>query len=770
MKTIVKLFIPIFIGFFPVLLHGETAVTVVISEIKTTGGSGYSTDEFIELYNPADSAISLSGWQLMKHTASGSEYTLVEDFGGRAVGPRSFFLIAHPTGYLGEAQPDQYYTTTNSVADNNAAVLIDAAGAVVDTVGFGTSSVFESAAAPNPGSGKSLERKARADSTAEEMAEGGAHTFLGNGEDSGSNAADFTLRADPEPQNSGSDVEYLAIEVPDVPGEIPKDEIEDREEEHSNTRVIYSDTIIITELFPNPEGKDDGEFIELYNGGAAAIDVESWQLGDGSSRRYTIAGTVLQPGQYLAVEKASSGISLNNTSDAATLYWPDGTALDSVSYSECEEAQSYGLVNGEWLWSDSVTPGEANQFTIANEPPVAVYEIEDTEVKVGEELAFDGSDSADPDGDALTYRWDFGNGDQAEGQRVAYAFASAGRFTVTLLVQDPGGATGEEELELEVTDYDYSDDVVLSELLPSCSPSDRECEFIELFNGGPEDVALDGWQLTDLKTYYRFGADSIVVAGGFLVVKRSESKITLNNGEDTVYLLGPGGAIINGVEYGKAPRDQSFSFNAVENKWAWIGTVTPGGENVFGDEEDSAVEAAAAAVAEEEVDESEGEPLDVAIADVSESLLKQLIRVRGEVESAKSTGIHLMDEFGNTVRIYIQKKTGIAQPDVEPGDTMEVVGVLDKTSAGLRILPRTDADITVAKAAADSREDAPGSVLGDSTEQAEAIAYPTEHRSAQVRSYLYAIAGACALLIIVAVIKKIRESKKSKSTGSAVSN
>ena len=68
---------------------------VVISEIKISGGSGKSTDEFIELYNPTEVEVNLDGWRLVKKTASGSDYILVDNFGDKTVAAHSFFLITH---------------------------------------------------------------------------------------------------------------------------------------------------------------------------------------------------------------------------------------------------------------------------------------------------------------------------------------------------------------------------------------------------------------------------------------------------------------------------------------------------------------------------------------------------------------------------------------------------------------------------------------------------------------------------------------------------
>lgn len=58
---------------------------------------------------------------------------------------------------------------------------------------------------------------------------------------------------------------------------------------------------------------------------------------------------------------------------------------------------------------------------------------------VDKEAVFDGSGSSDPDGDTLTYRWNFGDGATAEGARVTHSYAASGRYTVSLTVDDNSG-------------------------------------------------------------------------------------------------------------------------------------------------------------------------------------------------------------------------------------------------------------------------------------------------------------------------------------------
>ena len=51
---------------------------------------------------------------------------------------------------------------------------------------------------------------------------------------------------------------------------------------------------------------------------------------------------------------------------------------------------------------------------------------------------FNGSGSSDPDGDALTYAWDFGDGNTGSGVTTSHTYATTGTFTVSLTVTDNG--------------------------------------------------------------------------------------------------------------------------------------------------------------------------------------------------------------------------------------------------------------------------------------------------------------------------------------------
>ena len=70
-------------------------------------------------------------------------------------------------------------------------------------------------------------------------------------------------------------------------------------------------------------------------------------------------------------------------------------------------------------------------------------------------VLFDGTKSYDPDGDPLTYLWDFGDGNTKSGAQVFHGFQKPGQYRVRLKVKD-GRGTGcseaEDELVVEVKD------------------------------------------------------------------------------------------------------------------------------------------------------------------------------------------------------------------------------------------------------------------------------------------------------------------------------
>jgi hypothetical protein len=72
-------------------------------------------------------------------------------------------------------------------------------------------------------------------------------------------------------------------------------------------------------------------------------------------------------------------------------------------------------------------------------------------VVAGVPLVLDASASTDANGDALTYTWNFGNGQLGGGQRIAPVFDAEGSFTVALTVDDARGGSNTQARTVTVT-------------------------------------------------------------------------------------------------------------------------------------------------------------------------------------------------------------------------------------------------------------------------------------------------------------------------------
>ncbi|MDQ3949595.1 MAG: PKD domain-containing protein [Gemmatimonadota bacterium] len=70
----------------------------------------------------------------------------------------------------------------------------------------------------------------------------------------------------------------------------------------------------------------------------------------------------------------------------------------------------------------------------------------------GSPIAMSAAASSDPEGGALTYSWDFGDGTTATGATVAKTYANSRTYTVTLAVTDGAGASSTASSTVAVAD------------------------------------------------------------------------------------------------------------------------------------------------------------------------------------------------------------------------------------------------------------------------------------------------------------------------------
>jgi len=100
--------------------------------------------------------------------------------------------------------------------------------------------------------------------------------------------------------------------------------------------------------------------------------------------------------------------------------------------------------------------------TLFNQDPFAVISASPTSGTAPLTVQFDATSSTDPDGDALTFAWNFGDGTNGAGATVTHTFTSPGQYTVGLTVTDARGASSTDYQTIQVADAGETPTAVFS--------------------------------------------------------------------------------------------------------------------------------------------------------------------------------------------------------------------------------------------------------------------------------------------------------------------
>lgn len=458
------------------------------------------------------------------------------------------------------------------------------------------------------------------------------------------------------------------------------------------------------------------------------------------------------------------------------------------------------------------TPGSAN----SNALPTANAGLDQTGT-AGQAVNFDGSDSSDPENQPLIYTWDFGDGQTDSGATPQHLYAAAGAYTVTLTVSDgldPASDTATVTIAAAAAAATTSPPPApTTAVSPPSQPQSTSCrglrlseaypnppgvdndEFIELQNLGDEELTVTGCSVSTSATKtYALPAGTLSV-GGFLLLPKAQTKLTLTNTGGTVRLLDVDGTELDRLTYDTAK--EGLSDTLIGSQWQWTSQPTPGQANVaaavsaektttnsktanantsaktakkkpaakakppaqrvslrdvqeldsgdrviirgqvtaavgalgsmmtFLQDENTGVSvtipngepavkpgsrmeitgtvrlkqgrryvAAAAHGLKVLLAASAPKPTDVATDDVGPDQADRLVKVKGLVALVSGNRIEIDDGSG-PVPIYLKSSTGIIRPKVKAGDTVEAVGIVNVSTSGVRVLPRSQDDIHV---------------------------------------------------------------------------
>ncbi len=511
-----------------------------------------SGHEWVELYNNGSDAISIdSNWRF----SDGSNHTLNLAQGTSTIEVGHYAIIAdNPSLFLTD-HPDfsgNLFDSTIALANSGATMSLRNATDTFATVTFASGW-------GGSGNGRTLEKK---DMTAGDDVTNWQESLVVGG------TPGLPASAAPEPKPTTT-VDYTGLKL--------------------------------NELLPDPVGDDaSGEWIELYNNSDQAILLTGVTIQDSSTSHFTLSNDSIEAHQYLLINRAQSGIALNNSDDAVTLRDPAGNQIDTISYSGSNEGWSWAMIDGGWRWSRLPTPGAVNQIPINHRPEIG-YTISTTTAEPKKSILFDASTSRDQDGDELSYFWDFGDGNTSNRRSISHKYDDEGEYLVLLRIRDSQSASVEQTIKIVVSKLStdttsnessqkkvftsvatssapISDAIMISEFLPNPAGSDKE-EWIELYNSGSEVVSLAGWKLDDSdggSKPFTFPDGTEIKAAEYQIWSKAATKLSLNNSDDSVRLLAPDGQVITDVDYKETKEGQSYEYSFDDEEWRWQPNSTPG--------------------------------------------------------------------------------------------------------------------------------------------------------------------------------------------------
>lgn len=160
--------------------------------------------------------------------------------------------------------------------------------------------------------------------------------------------------------------------------------------------------------------------------------------------------------------ECTSGV-LAGSSEIATRIDPDGGLAVSCSprpdtpSTDCGRVRLQATTAGDdpvvTVMTATMRTGVATA-SVSTDPlymsPEVTLHAEPTEVYRGEQVALDASATVDPQGKALTYNWDFGDGSTADAATTSHSYSQLGQFTVVLTVTNSDGTPASDYVRVEV--------------------------------------------------------------------------------------------------------------------------------------------------------------------------------------------------------------------------------------------------------------------------------------------------------------------------------
>ena len=197
-----------------------------------------------------------------------------------------------------------------------------------------------------------------------------------------------------------------------------------------------------------------GEALDVNDNGA--VVGQMYIFGGTYHASMWMNGSVIDLGT-LPGETGSRATAINNPgqvvgySGLRAFRWENGVMMElpsalgatwSVANDINDAGEIVGHINGQSAIRWTLTPPNLSPIAFVGGPYTGTE---------GTAVALDGTLSSDPNGDVLTYSWDYGDGSAlGSGATPTHSYAQNGSYTLTLTVQDPGGLTSQASTSVTV--------------------------------------------------------------------------------------------------------------------------------------------------------------------------------------------------------------------------------------------------------------------------------------------------------------------------------
>ncbi len=224
--------------------------------------------------------------------------------------------------------------------------------------------------------------------------------------------------------------------------------------DHAGNETTITRTVYVDAGGPELTNIEPSEDITLAEGETLTVSFDSEPglalaafrlvMGVEAGRYDGVSGLSLEPGE-IAMEEVSPGhyegyLTIPEGFTAPVVY-VQIRAMDAAGNEVRTTAPGLVEIVGSGD-GDGGSDGESGH-------PVAIIDAR-TQGRVWRLHRFDGRDSYDPDGEIVSYEWDFGDGRTKTGARVYHRYRAPGTYTVTLTVTDDDGNTATATLTVHI--------------------------------------------------------------------------------------------------------------------------------------------------------------------------------------------------------------------------------------------------------------------------------------------------------------------------------